>query len=105
MEMEQERHWVVGVVGGGDWRPRTFQGKKDGEREEDERWEEQHRERGRKDDGISLLCFCLRWIWTQNRCLQVSVWFSFREESMFVCLFFLKKWCILIRNARDPKVN
>lgn len=37
VELEQERHWVVGVVGGGHWRPRTFHGEKDGEREEDER--------------------------------------------------------------------
>ena len=33
MELEQERHWVVEVVGGGHWRPRTFHGEKDEERE------------------------------------------------------------------------
>lgn len=57
-------------------------------------------ERGRKDDGISLLCFCLRLIWTQNRWLQVSVWFSFNEESMY--FFFFKEMVYPNKKCQRP---
>lgn len=89
------------VVGGGHWRPRTFHGEKDEEREEDERWE-QHREReaGRMMESHS---FSFAWGWCGPK--TDAYRFQFRFHSMKnPCIFFLKKWCILIKNARDPKV-
>lgn len=90
----------MGRGGGGTWRPRTYHGEKDGEREEDGRWREQRRKRGRKDDAISLLHFCLGLNWTQKRRLQVSIWFSFREESTYTD--FLKEVVNANKSVRGP---
>lgn len=106
---QREQDWIrcavvtrkaVGCAGAGTWRPKTYHGEKDGDREEDGRWKEQRRKRGRKDDAISLLHFCLGLNWTQKRRLQVSIWFSFHEESTYT--YFFKEVVNPNKSARGP---